>query len=81
MSESRRAEIDPLIGLKMSCPSREPNSFSSFDVSRAFWAPTGSPNVSVVNTNVPAVPGVGIDAERLGVLVAWSSRSPCPSRP
>ena len=70
------AGIEPLSGLKASCPSTEPASFSQ---SSAFWrflAPLGSANVSDSASKMPLVPGAGpaVVGELLGGVVAVASR-------
>src|SRR5689334_22813901 len=56
-SESLRAEIEPLIGLKASCPSLEAQTLSQAMALSRWGAFLGSPKESDNRMKVPAVPG------------------------
>src|SRR4030042_2922336 len=59
MSESTRAAIEPFRGLKMSCPSLEPRSFSQLRAGVRFLIPLGRPKESESIMKTPLVEGAG----------------------
>src|SRR5574341_193363 len=55
--QSVRAQIEPFLGLKASCPSFEPATFSQFIALSRFLAPFGSEKLSESASKTPAFPG------------------------
>src|SRR3990170_3922105 len=58
-SQSVRAQMEPLIGLKASCPSLEPATVSQAVAASRWGTPTGSTKLSDRNWKTPVEPGAG----------------------